>query len=58
MVAAVQVAQYPALRPLVLALKGLLREASLNDVSAGGLSSFSLALMAIASLQEDAKVGV
>lgn len=51
-----QVAELPALRPLVLVLKGILKESGLNDASKGGLSSFSLANLAAASLQEDAKV--
>jgi DNA polymerase sigma len=51
-----QAAEYPALRPLVLVLKCVLGQAGLNDASKGGLSSFALANMALASLQEDAKV--
>lgn len=51
-----QQAAFPALRPLVLALKALLRGARLADVSQGGLGSFALALMVIAHLQEEEKV--
>lgn len=51
-----QAAEYPALRPVVLVLKCILGQAELNDASKGGLSSFALANMAVASLQEDAKV--
>jgi len=40
----------------VLVLKGLLRGADLNNVAVGGLSSFSLANMVVASLQDDDKV--
>lgn len=51
-----QAGEFPALRPLVLVLKCVLGQAGLNDASKGGLSSFALANMALASLQEDAKV--
>lgn len=48
--------QRAPLRALVLAAKGHLRAAGLGDASTGGLSSFSLALMAIAHLQAAAQV--
>ena len=51
-----QAGEFPALRPLVLVLKCVLGQAGLNDASKGGLSSFALANMVLASLQEDLKV--
>jgi DNA polymerase sigma len=51
-----QAGEFPTLRPLVLVLKCVLGQAGLNDASKGGLSSFALANMALASLQEDLKV--
>lgn len=54
--AGAQVRQRAPLRALVLAAKGHLRAAGLGDASTGGLSSFSLALMAIAHLQAAAQV--
>ncbi len=53
-----QVEHWPALRPLVLVIKSLLKANGLNDVSTGGLGSFALANMALAHLQEEAKVRV
>ena len=41
----------PALRPLVLGAKALLKEAGLNEVFTGGLSSYSVFNMAVAHLQ-------
>jgi hypothetical protein len=41
----------PALRPLVLAVKLLLREHHLNDVATGGLGSWALANMVMAHLR-------
>jgi hypothetical protein len=46
-----QVRALPPLRPLVLAAKALLKEAGLNEVFTGGLSSYSLLNMAVAHLQ-------
>ena len=40
----------------MLVVKSLLKANGLNDVSTGGLGSFALANMALAHLQEDAKV--
>ena len=51
-----QVNQRPALRPLVLVVKSLLKASGLNDVSTGGLGSFALANMVVAHLQEEQKV--
>ena len=51
-----QVREWPALRPLVLVLKALLKDAHLNDVSTGGLSSFTLANMVLAHLLEETEV--
>jgi hypothetical protein len=43
----------PPLRPLVLLLKVLLKQASLNEVFSGGLSSWSLINMVVAHLQAE-----
>lgn len=51
-----QVQEWPALRPLVLVLKSLLKQKRLNDVSTGGLSSFALANMVLAHLLEETEV--
>ncbi|MEW5298464.1 MAG: hypothetical protein WDW36_001585 [Sanguina aurantia] len=45
------VEQLPPLRPLVLVLKACLKEAGLNEVFTGGISSYSLVQLAIAHLQ-------
>jgi DNA polymerase sigma len=45
------VRRLPPLRPLLLVLKALLREAGLNEVFSGGLSSYSLFSMVLAHLQ-------
>lgn len=42
---------FPAMRPLVLLLKCLLKQRGLNDVATGGLGSFSLANMVLCYLQ-------
>ena len=52
-------AAFPALRPLALTLKALLRAAApapLNDVAVGGLGSYSLINMLVAHLMLDAQV--
>lgn len=46
-----QVRTLPPLRPLMLAAKAVIREAGLNEVFTGGLSSYTLALMVISHLQ-------
>jgi hypothetical protein len=46
-------AALPPLRPLVLLLKVLLKQASLNEVFSGGLSSWSLINMVVAHLQAE-----
>lgn len=51
-----QLAALPPLRPLTLVAKALLKEASLNEVFTGGLSSYVITLMAIAHLQAGAGV--
>ncbi len=43
----------PALRPLLLTAKALLREAGLNEVFTGGLGSYALALLVISHLQAE-----
>mmetsp|Transcript_12763 Transcript_12763/g.38480 ORF Transcript_12763/g.38480 Transcript_12763/m.38480 type:complete len:1180 (+) Transcript_12763:2688-6227(+) len=52
-----QVREWDSLRPLVLVLKMQLRAAGLADASAGGLSTWSLALMAISHLRMSFKEG-
>lgn len=52
---ATEVRNRRALRPLVLVVKMLLRHEGLADGSSGGLSSFALALMAIAHLKASEK---
>ena len=51
-------ARWPALRPLVLVVKSLLKANGLNDVSTGGLGSFALANLALAHLLEEAKASI
>lgn len=51
-----QVEEEPALRPLVLCAKAFLKGQGQMDTVSGGLSTFSVALMAIAHLQELRKV--
>ncbi|RDB24414.1 Non-canonical poly(A) RNA polymerase PAPD5 [Hypsizygus marmoreus] len=41
----------PALRPLLLVLKGFLRQRNLNDASRGGLGSYALTCLCISFLQ-------
>ncbi|BDA45508.1 probable terminal nucleotidyltransferase 4B at N-terminal half [Coccomyxa sp. Obi] len=50
-------ARRPALRPLTLLIKAMLKVLGLGDVSQGGLGSFSVANMVIAHLQEEEKAG-
>jgi hypothetical protein len=50
------VSKYPALRPVHLVLRALLKERKLNDVATGGLSSYSLCNMVVAHLLEAEKV--
>jgi DNA polymerase sigma len=45
------VRELPALRPLTLTLKALLRGAGLNEVFWGGLSSYAVTLMVVAHLK-------
>lgn len=44
-------AKMPALRPLVMVLKGFLRQRNLNSAASSGLSSYALICMAISFLQ-------
>lgn len=44
-------ANMPALRPLVLVVKGFLAQRSLNDASKSGLGSYAVILMCISFLQ-------
>eukprot|EP01063_Lacrimia_lanifica_P035723 TRINITY_DN6892_c0_g7_i1.p1 TRINITY_DN6892_c0_g7~~TRINITY_DN6892_c0_g7_i1.p1 ORF type:complete len:667 (+),score=209.63 TRINITY_DN6892_c0_g7_i1:232-2232(+) len=43
--------KYPLARPLIIALKSLLRLGNINELYSGGLSSYSLSLMVISYLQ-------
>ncbi|CAD7696149.1 unnamed protein product [Ostreobium quekettii] len=52
------VSAWPALRPVCLALKCMLKDKHLADVSQGGLSSFSLSHMVLASLMVEQQAGV
>ncbi len=45
-----QVAAWPALRPLVHVIKSYLKSQRLNDVAEGGLSSYGLTYMVLAHL--------
>ncbi|KAK9827438.1 hypothetical protein WJX74_002466 [Apatococcus lobatus] len=45
-----QLSRLPAIRPLTLAIKALLRELGLNEVFSGGLSSYSVVNMVMAYL--------
>ena len=45
-----QVSSWPSLRPLVLTVKAYLKSQGLNDVSAGGLSSYGMTYMVWGSL--------
>ena len=51
-----QARSFPPMRALVLVLKAYLRNQGLNEVSSGGLSSYSLCNMVIVHLQEELKV--
>lgn len=46
---------WPALRPLVLVLKSLLKQHGLNEVATGGLGGYSLANLVLGHLQEEQK---
>lgn len=48
-----QIKAMPPLRPLVLVIKAFLKEAGMNEVFTGGLSSYSLCNMVIAHLQAE-----
>ena len=43
--------EYNALRPIILALKTILKNANLNDPKSGGLSSYGLILMVVSYIQ-------
>ena len=43
--------EYSALRPIILALKSILKNASLNNPNLGGLSSYGLILMVVSYIQ-------
>ena len=50
--------KYESLKPLVLALKNILKQANLNDPYKGGMSSYGLILMIVYFLQQQANAGV
>lgn len=43
--------RYPAAKPIIMVLKALLNQHSLNNSYSGGLSSFALALMVVNHVQ-------
>lgn len=51
-----QVQTFAPLRPLVLALKSLLKDRHLNEVVTGGMGTYALSNMVLAHLMEDRKV--
>ena len=50
--------KYESLKPLVLALKNILKQANLNDPYKGGMSSYGLILMIVYFLQQQEKAGI
>ena len=50
------ITQYECLKPLVLALKNVLKQANLNDPYKGGISSYGLILMIMFFLQKQQKL--
>ena len=50
--------KYESLKPLVLALKNILKQANLNDPYKGGLSSYGLILMIVYFLQKQENEGI
>ena len=50
------ITQYECLKPLVLALKNVLKQANLNDPYKGGISSYGLILMIVFFLQKQQKL--
>lgn len=51
------ITKYESLKPLVLALKNILKKANLNDPYKGGMSSYGLILMIVSFLQKQKKEG-
>lgn len=51
------ITKYESLKPLVLALKNILKKANLNDPYKGGMSSYALILMIVSFLQKQKKEG-
>ena len=52
------ISQYESLKPLVLALKNILKQANLNDPYKGGISSYGLILMIVSFLQTQKRSGL
>ena len=50
--------KYESLKPLVLALKNILKRANLNDPYKGGISSYGLILMIVYFLQQQEYAGI
>ena len=50
--------KYESLKPLVLALKNILKRGNLNDPYKGGISSYGLILMIVYFLQQQAYAGI
>ena len=50
--------EYKSLKPMVLAIKNILKRANLNDPYKGGLSSYGLILMIIFFLQKQKSLGI
>ena len=50
--------KYESLKPLVLALKNILKKAKLNDPFKGGISSYGLILMIVYFLEQQAYAGI
>ena len=50
--------KYECLKPLVLALKNILKQANLNDPYKGGMSSYGLILMIVSFLQQKENSGI
>ena len=50
--------KYESLKPLVLALKNILKRAKLNDPYKGGISSYGLILMIVYFLEQQAYAGI
>ena len=50
--------EYKSLKPIVLAIKNILKQANLNDPYKGGISSYGLILMIVYFFQKQKKSGI